>query len=603
MCAVLLHLASAVADGKRLVIHFGDEDGGVAESKDYDMHRTVFAVSRYLQNEIEKQMQAAAEEELKQLQIKLECPLLVFDITADLLDKKYLNVEVRAGEVVGVLELAMLLDIGDKEAELYMGLAQAAIYDRYFREEIKICSCVPSMQLFAFYLLREYATMYGAHAKVSGHRVALVSESKHHQEQMLSDVVETVDEMSISAHAMASIVATDKYALYALKSFVRFMGIRRLCVDYCTLDTAAIKCIGKMRSLTGLSMKGNNYSRNLKYLRNMSRLTELDVSGCKLMHTGTPRLKMVSVRIMRELAQKPRVLGIVSMASKRAQKTVTDHSRLEPVPCTSLSAIGSLKNLKVLRMEDCGLEPGCLVHIRGLQHIEELDVSMNRLCRDDVMVIGGMEALSSLNIGYCKIEPGCMEYLQDLELAKLCVAGNELGQYDMMVIGNVASLAELVVRDCTWEADSFGHLQYLASLRKLDVSLNALSEADVAAIGKMVRLEELSMHACSLAPGSLVHVSNLQGLTYLDVSGNVLDSGSMFAIGTMRSLRTLHMCNCDVEREGLVHLRNLKHLEYIYIDECADAELQEHRDIVHYLRSEGVHVCTNRLQKQKAAAE
>lgn len=83
-----------------------------------------------------------------------------------------------------MLELVRLLDIGSKEALLYEDLAQSTVYDRYFIKEIKKCACVPSLQLFAFYLLREYTTLYGMYVRVSGSRVTLLPGGKNRQEQM-----------------------------------------------------------------------------------------------------------------------------------------------------------------------------------------------------------------------------------------------------------------------------------------------------------------------------------------------------------------------------------------------------------------------------------
>lgn len=273
----------------------------------------------------------------------------------------------------------------------------------------------------------------------------------------MSDVVESVNEININVNAMNIIMAYDEDALYSLKSFVQFMDIRRLNIDHCKLDNAAIGCIGKMRGHTGLSMRSNNCPRNLKYLRSMSNLIELDVSGSKLIHADTPKLKVISSRIIRELAQSPCIIEVARLGSKKTQKTISDYSN--QVLDSSLPAIGSLENLKSLKMEGRGLEPGSLERIKGLQHIEELDVSMNRLCKGDMMVIGCMKALSRLNIGYCKTEPGSMVYLQNLEmLVDLRIAGNKLKMCDMMVIGNMKGLTALCIRECTWETKSFTNL-------------------------------------------------------------------------------------------------------------------------------------------------
>lgn len=477
--AVFMSFIHANIGGERVIIHFSDGQGRVVDTREYNAHRTIFEVSEYLKEEAERYLCSVPEHERLdgQPQVTLAWESGMFDIVADLLDERFLDCEIRTKEVVDALRLAKYLDIKDEKMGLYRNLVRAAINDRSFRAEIEAYKDEPCIKLFMLQLLREHVGLYDVNVRVLGNRATLCPEKEDMcKENWPKEKIGVVDEISIFSSAMSQLMKYNRGFLDEMRSYVHIMDIRVLEVDYIKPSVRMMSCIGNMKSLTRLSMRGDgNVLRGLSHFKGLENLTELDIS-----------------------------------------ENVLNARRLKK--------IGSLVNLTKLSMESCfsrswsccGLCSGGLRCIEGLDRLTELRVGRNKLKRSDILVIGDMKSLKKLDVGHCKLRRGDIKYLKDLEsLEELDISESKLSKRDMQAIGEMSSLRRLWMSKCKFRSGSLEHLKDLDNLVELDISETKLSKKDMSGVGKIVNLAKLDMMLCKMQAGGLVNIKDLKKLNDL----------------------------------------------------------------------------------------
>eukprot|EP00866_Antonospora_locustae_P001485 jgi/Antlo1/1485/478 len=493
MLAIFAVLVNASVDRERITIQFCDERGNDVEKKDYNVHRVVFKISAYLNKEADKNQCSMSEcdEYDGQTIVRLACDSRVFDIVADLLDDRALDIEVRGKDVVDTLKLGDFLKVKDDKMKLCRNLARAVVNDTRLRAEIETQNDVPNIKLFVLELMRDHVGMDNVDVRVHGNRaIVCPSDERQCAEHGLRDRIGVVDEMRIWDSAMDTLLKSDKEFAETLGFYVRKMDIRTLELDHCMLSEGIIRCIANMRCLTRLSMKelSNDVIHGLSSFQGLETLTELDISGNK-------------------------------MNKRRLKK------------------IRALASLKKLDIENCGLGSGwCwgsrsadLRCIEGLEHLTVLNVSKNKLKRCDMHVIGRMLCLNELRVEHCSLKAGSIECIKNLEnLKRLDVSGNRLSKKDIKAIGDIKGLERLRMSKCVWiscasmftlNTRSFEYLKNQCSLTELDVSRTSLSTRDMVGIGKMKSLVKLDMEQCKIKPGSLVKLDGLDRLKELSILG------------------------------------------------------------------------------------
>ena len=527
MFATLLYFACTCAGREQVDVHFSTGGGSITETRKYDAHRAVFAVSEYLKTKVGGCLSGGPAQEKEVSRIVLECAPSIFEIAADLLEDRAPDVEVRGDEVVGVLHLVKLLDVVGDRALLYGALAKATISDASFREEIQRHRDAPDVKLFMLQLLRDYAGRYDVHVRVCGGRATVCFDGEDTSGYCGSEErVEAVGAVRIFTGAVSRLMSVDRCALETMKSFLGAMDICELEMSGCyKLGASVVECIGDMASLQRLriSVKSHSTLRGLEHLKSLENLVELDISGSR-----------------------PGGLSRFWPGRGCARNA-------------SLSAIGSLTGLKKLDIQSCRLKPGSLEHIKGLEHLTELSVCNNRLGRKDMRVIGSMGSLARLSVGYCELGPGSIEPLGGLgRLRELNASGNVLSGRDMSAIGKMKGLTLLDVGSCGLGPEDLEHLRGLGNLEEIDVSGSTLEKGSISVVGSMKGLRRLHMRDCRLGPGCFDQLGDLESLEELDISRTELGRDGMSAVGRMRGLVALKVGSCRLHPGSLEHLRGLE---------------------------------------------
>lgn len=489
--AIFLVLIHAQIGGERVIIEFCNKQGNVVETKDYNVHRVIFELSGYMDEEAERYQCSVSEHKQYngQIVIRLVCDLRTFDIVADLLDDRALNTTIQAADIVDALELAERLKFKDDKIRLYVNLALAVVNSRELRGELMVQNDVPDIKLFVLQLMRVNFKEHGVDVRVRGNRATVCPhDEKQCPEHGLSDRISVVDEMRIWDSAMETLLACDREFVDALIFYIRKMEIRALELDHCMLGEGIIRCIASMGCLTRLSMRelSNDVIKGLSSFVALKDLTELDISGNR-------------------------------MNNKRLRK------------------IGALKSLKKLSIENCGLGAGscwglCSADLRcieGLENLTELNVGRNRLKESDMRVIGEMKCLKELKIGHCNMKAGSIRHIKGLEKLKMLdISENRLSKKDLMAVGDIKSLLRLKMSKCVWKScmsmfacnsASLEYLQDLSNLIELDVSNTNLSKMDMVGIGKLPSLVKIDMLLCRIKPKSLCNLGSLDKLKEMNI--------------------------------------------------------------------------------------
>ena len=233
-----------------------------------------------------------------------------------------------------------------------------------------------------------------------------------------------------------------------------------------------------------------------------------------------------------------------------------------------LKAIGSLENLKSLKLSGCAITD--VSALSGLTSLEVLDLSGNVI--SDISALGGLTALTDVNLSGNTI--GVISSLASAtNLTRLDITDNQVTS--LTPLSNKTSLTELLASQ-----NSIADLSPLSgctALETLELSQNAIT--DLSPLASLTALVNLEANQNQIA--SLPDFSAATSLSQVSLSNNALTDVSGFA-----GLPYLNYLDIDYNQVSdlspLVDCRNLVQVNAFANPITDVSSLQEHGVIVNY---------------------
>ncbi len=326
------------------------------------------------------------------------------------------------------------------------------------------------------------------------------------------------------------------YLKPVLHEMSRFKGVETFIISYSQLSDEDTGFLRNLEGLRWLGLRGNHQVEDFSFLRDLKRLTSLDLSGNNLEDVSFLR----KFKGLTSLSLSRNDLKDVSCLRDLKRLTSLDLSRND---LKDVSCLRDLKRLTSLDLSGSNLED--FSFLREFKGLTSLDLSYNRL--KDVSFLRDLKRLTSLDLSWNDLnDVFCLRNLKGL--TSLNLSWNDLKEVSFL--RDLKGLISLSLSDGNLEEVSF--LRDLKRLTSLNLSRNDLK--DVSFLRDLKDLTSLDLSRNDLKDVSFLR--DLKDLTSLSLSGaNLEDASFLKALKSLTSLFLKHNSLKDVSfLEGLVHL-------------------------------------------------
>lgn len=346
--------------------------------------------------------------------------------------------------------------------------------------------------------------------------------------------------------------------------------------------------LGELPALRELRLSGELVDDDaLTIVEGLPGLEELDLSGCDQVSpaalarvTHLVRLRALDLSHTQADDETLAGAGELGHLERLRLSGCPEVSRLSPLAglplrdltlgCDlgrdDLEALGTLTRLRRLVLQSCQVKGQGLVHLAGLDELEELWLSGNALRGADLSHLPAN--LRTLSLSQTEVDDASLAGLAHLtRLERL-----HLSNCERIEGAGLAHLAPL--RALTWLDLALSRVSSDEGLARLPESLEELRLDHVRGItgvglGHLKNLTWLRLRACSgLSRAGVAAILRLPRLETLELQDAPVGAGQLRALEGHRTLFALHLPGTLVGDSDLGVLRNLAHLLLLNLDHC-----------------------------------
>ena len=247
------------------------------------------------------------------------------------------------------------------------------------------------------------------------------------------------------------------------------------------------------------------------------------------------------------------------------------------------AGLGSLPNLRFLKMWRVGLTGSIPAELGNLSNLEELRLDQNALTGSIPTGLGSLSNLGYLSLTLNQLSGGIPSDFGSLSSATyLSLDRNFLGLQTHPTagnpapaavqnpipnsLGNLSNLVGLSLGVNRLSGSIPSALGNLSDLNVLFLEINDFTGSIPAALGNLSELDTLSLWGNSLSGSIPSQLGNLSKLTYLDLSNNQLTGSIPTSIGRLSKLRSLYLNENQLSGSIPTQLGNLTELQILRLE-------------------------------------
>ena len=247
------------------------------------------------------------------------------------------------------------------------------------------------------------------------------------------------------------------------------------------------------------------------------------------------------------------------------------------------AGLGSLPNLRYLKMWKLGLTGSIPAELGNLSNLEELRLDQNKLTGSIPTGLGSLSNLDYLSFSINQLSGGIPSDFGNLSsVTYLSLDRNFLGLETHPTVGdpapaavqnpipnslgNLSNLAGLDLGDNRLSGSIPSALGNLSELNVLGLEINEFSGSIPAALGNLSELDGLNLWGNNLSGSIPSQLGNLSKLTYLDLAFNQLTGSLPTSLGRLSKLRTLRLEENQLSGSIPSQLGDLTELQTLHLD-------------------------------------
>ena len=247
------------------------------------------------------------------------------------------------------------------------------------------------------------------------------------------------------------------------------------------------------------------------------------------------------------------------------------------------AGLGSLPNLRFLKMWRLGLTGSIPAELGNLSNLEELRLDQNALTGSIPTGLGSLGKLRYMSLSINQLSGGVPSDLGNLsQVEYLNLDRNFLGLETHPTagspapnavqnpipasLGNLTNLRGLVLGDNNFAGSIPAALGNLSNLTGLYLNANDFTGSIPAALGSLSKLEVLTASGNQLSGSIPSQLGNLAALEFLDLSRNGLQNSIPAQLGRLSKLEYLHLAENDLSGPIPSALGDLAQLTQMFLD-------------------------------------
>jgi len=340
----------------------------------------------------------------------------------------------------------------------------------------------------------------------------------------------------------------------------------------------------KMRELilqnTYLSDEG------LAYIKGMAKLEELDLRNTRIGDVGLKNLRGLTELKKLNLRKNPATdeitdAGIAYLKDlKSLEELILPYTGLTDV---SLSGLVGLDSLKKLEAYGDGISDKGMAELAKLKSLEELGLRSDNITDAGMVTLSGFAGLKSLELNDCNITDAGLAHISKLKkLKRISITKTQITGEGLVVLKELPLLSELTFAFMTFGEKGLSRLEGLHSLEILWLAYPNMNIGDkeLEVFSSLSSLKELDVRLVSdkitktFTDEGFSQLSKLTALKRLQLSGNkLLTDNGLKALSKLKSLENIHLYQCEkITDAGLKHLEGLSSLKWLYLAESQVTE-------------------------------
>lgn len=197
-----------------------------------------------------------------------------------------------------------------------------------------------------------------------------------------------------------------------------------------------------------------------------------------------------------------------------------------------LEQLGSRKDVKCLELSRTGLTDERLLKIAGMDALEKLVLSENKLTFAGLPFIRTLKKLQELHLDGLKVN------------AQGTTSGIE-------GLSSLTNLKILSAARSEIDSSDLNYLMTLADLETLDISATKIGDNGTAILRVFPELQTLNLSGTRITNAGLIPLQGLKKLRQLRLDGTSVDEACLDGIGKISSLETISVQKTSISREGV----------------------------------------------------
>ncbi|MCA9033879.1 MAG: hypothetical protein KDA91_02055 [Planctomycetaceae bacterium] len=250
-----------------------------------------------------------------------------------------------------------------------------------------------------------------------------------------------------------------------------------------------------------------------------------------------------------------------------------------PISDSGIATIGSFKGpLANLDIRNCAITDAAMETLSGITTLKAIrlsgESSATSVGDDGVAKLATLKNLKVLAVDDLWVSGTALEALAGLSsIEELYLKSTLVDDDAMTMVARFPNLKKLRISKTQVSNDGLQHLTACKKLEDLDLSENSLlDDQGMAIVGQMTSLKKLNLWRDAISDTGLQHLSPLVNLAWLNVDNTQVSDAGLPALKDMSQLTFLHLGSTSVSDAGMPSLEHLTQLKDLKVTRTAVTE-------------------------------